>query len=333
MCKILFYIKSGDDFKVNKIPKVYNIKIVKHDPDKEEDWLLDMSNKLNEKYKNYEYIVYHFGGQCEKEIFKTVPIRNNVKIIKNGLKMIFISQHCSDTGWALGKSRDVINSFLKQKTPDKDRLLKLLDGLFYIQMLELYLDEVDENGFDIDEKGIFYKIGENGEKYYISPENTGNGQSLLEYELPSESGAKVSNKVGEFPFNLIYEKKNGEINPVEEEVKKMKYALEQIKKKDDILEVIYNLIAIAIDLQGILEAKKKGIENVEDYIKEVESAYDQEMLKLIKDKLSNIEGCNAKENDNAEESILNVFPDKLDQLNYKQVEKVIKCVEQIKNLA
>ena len=331
MCKILFYIKSGD-FEVEEIPNEYNITIVTKD--KKEDRLLDMSNKLNEKYKNYEYIVYHFGETCEKKDFKKYPIGKNIDIIeKNELKMIFISRGCTGTGWVLGKSRDVINSVLKQKTPDKEGLLELLDGLFIIQMLELYLDEMDENGFDIDEKGIFYKIGENGEKYYISPENTGNGQSLLEYELPSESGAKVSNKVGEFPFNLIYEKKNGEINLVKEEVEKMQKALEQIKKKDGILEVIYNLIAIAIDLQGILEAKKKGIGNVEDYIKEVESAYDQEMLKLIKDKLSNIEGCNAKENDNAEEPILNVFPDKLDQLNDEQVEKVIKCVEQVKNLA
>lgn len=332
MCKILFYIKSGD-FEVKEIPNEYNITIVTKDKkeDKEEDRLLDTSNKLNEKYRNYEYIVYHFGKTCEKKDFKKRPIGRNVDIIKrNVLKMIFISQGCSDTGWALGKSRDVINSFLKQKTPDKDGLLELLDGLFIIQMLELYLDENDNYGFNIDNKdNIFYKAGE--DKYYIDPEEE-EKNNLLGYKVQPGKYA-VKDKISEFPFNLIYEEKNGEINLVKEEVEKMQKALEQIKKKDDILEVIYNLIAIAIDLQGILEAKKKGIENVEDYIKEVESAYDQEMLKLIKDKLSNIEGCNAKENDNAEESILNVFPDKLDQLNYKQVEKVIKCVEQIKNLA
>lgn len=287
MCKILFYIKSGD-FEVEEIPNEYNITIVTKD--KKEDRLLDMSNKLNEKYKNYEYIVYHFGETCEKKDFKKYPIGKNIDIIeKNELKMIFISRGCTGTGWVLGKSRDVINSVLKQKTPDKEGLLELLDGLFIIQMLELYLDEMDENGFDIDEKGIFYKIGENGEKYYISPENTGNGQSLLEYELPSESGAKVSNKVGEFPFNLIYEKKNGEINLVKEEVEKMQKALDQIKKKHDILELIYNLIAIAIDLQGICHLiQETNDQNVERYKKEVIDAYNKDFLTYLKKKLNKL---------------------------------------------
>ena len=159
-----------------------------------------------------------------------------------------------------------------------------LDGLFIIQMLELYLDENDNYGFDIDDEDkIFYKAG--NDRYYIDPEEKNN---LLGYKVQPEN-CPVRKKIREFPFKLIYKKKNGEINLVKEEVEKMQKALEQIKKKDDILEVIYNLIAIAIDLQGICHLiQETNDQNVERYKKEVIDAYNKDFLTNLKNKLNKL---------------------------------------------